>query len=92
MEDKKVCKKIIKRAKKHPDWYTPEEVSYAKLMKKAIKKENRRHKMSNISEATQKDWDDFWYGSQDDSDFEKVWKEMEQIEPLTPVTQSRRKD
>jgi hypothetical protein len=35
MEDKKVCKKIIKRAKKHPDWYTPEEVSYAKLMKKA---------------------------------------------------------
>ena len=37
MEDKKVCKKIIKRAKKHPDWYTPE-VSYAKMMKKAIKK------------------------------------------------------
>ena len=52
--------------------------------------------MSNISEATQKDWDtyinDFWYGSQDDSDFEKVWKEMDQIEPLTPVTQSQRKD
>ena len=39
MEDKKVCKQIIKRAKKHPDWYTPEEVSYAKMMKKAIKKE-----------------------------------------------------
>ena len=38
MEDKKVCKKIIKRAKKHPDWYTPEEVSYAKLMKKQSKK------------------------------------------------------
>ena len=38
MGDKKVCKKIIKRAKKHPDWYTPEEVSYAQLMKKAIKK------------------------------------------------------
>ena len=48
--------------------------------------------MSNISEATQKDWDDFWYGIQDDSDFEKVWKEMDQIEPLTPVTQSQRKD
>ena len=48
--------------------------------------------MSNISEATQKDWDDFWYGSQDDSDFEKVWKEMDQIEPLTPVTQFQRKD
>ena len=38
MEDKKVCKKIIKRAKKHPDWYTPEEVLYARAMKKAIKK------------------------------------------------------
>ena len=38
MEDKKVCKKIIKRAKKHPEWYTPEEVLYAKLMKKTIKK------------------------------------------------------
>ena len=38
MEDKKVCKKLIKRAKKHPNWYSPEEVTYAKLMKKAIKK------------------------------------------------------
>ena len=38
MEDKKVCKKIIKRAKKHPEWYTLEEVLYAKAMKKAIKK------------------------------------------------------
>ena len=95
MEDKKVCKKIIKRAKKHPDWYTPEEVSYAKLMKKAIKKENRRHKMSNISEATQHDWEDFWYspekfGTWYSTDFEKVWKEMDQIEPLTPITQTQR--
>lgn len=38
MEDKKVCKKLIKRAKKHPEWYTPEEVAHAKLMKKTIKK------------------------------------------------------
>ena len=38
MEDKKAAKKIIKRAKKHPEWYTPEEVAYAKLMKKTIKK------------------------------------------------------
>ena len=28
----------------------------------------------------------------DSTDFEKVWKEMDQIEPLTPVTQSQRKD
>ena len=49
--------------------------------------------MSNISEATQHDWEDFWYyEDQMTSDFEKVWKEMDQIEPLTPVTQSQRKD
>ena len=26
------------------------------------------------------------------SEFEKIWWNMEKIEPLTPVTQSRRKD
>ena len=41
MEDKKVCKKLIKRAKKHPNWYTPEEVIYAKLMKNIIKKREK---------------------------------------------------
>jgi len=98
MEDKKVCKQIIKRAKKHPDWYTPEEVSYAKMMKKAIKKRKQEtQEWSNISEATQHDWEDFWYspekfGTWYSTDFEKVWKEMDQIEPLTPITQSQRKD
>jgi len=53
--------------------------------------------MSNISEATQHDWEDFWYspekfGTWYCTDFEKVWKEMDQIEPLTPITQSQRKD
>ena len=49
--------------------------------------------MSNISEATQKDWDDFWYNEDKSaSEFETIWREMEKIEPLTPVTQSRRKD
>ena len=52
--------------------------------------------MSNISEATEKDWDDFWK-SEDvvnsySEYFEDVWKEMDQIEPLTPVTQSQRKN
>ena len=46
--------------------------------------------MSNISEATQHDWEDFWYspekfGTWHITDFEKVWKEMDQIEPLTPI-------
>ena len=37
MEDKKAAKKIIKRFKKHPDWYTQEDVMYAKMIKKRIK-------------------------------------------------------
>jgi hypothetical protein len=36
MEDKKAAKIIIKRAKKHPDWYTAEDVRFAKLVKKRI--------------------------------------------------------
>ncbi len=52
--------------------------------------------MSEISEATEKDWEDFW-NSKDfinsySEYFEDVWWEMEEIEPLTPVTQSKRKD
>jgi len=36
-EDKKYAKKIIKIAKKHPDYYTDSEVKYAKMIKKRIK-------------------------------------------------------
>jgi len=39
-----------------------------------------------ISEATEKDWDDFWKSE----DLENVWWEMESIEPLTPVTKTER--
>ena len=39
--DKKAAKKIIKLAKKHPDWYTPEEVKYAKQVKWRIKQEEK---------------------------------------------------
>ena len=50
-------------------------------------------KESLISDATDKDWEDFWhYEDKEASDFTKVWKEMDKIEPLTPVTQSQRKD
>ena len=38
LSDKKAAKKIIKRYKKHPEHYTREEVMYAKLVKKIIKK------------------------------------------------------
>jgi len=37
MKDKKAAKKIIKLAKKHPDWYTEQDVMYAKLIKKQLK-------------------------------------------------------
>ena len=39
---KKAAKKLIKRAKKHPDWYTQEDVMYAKLVKKVLKESERR--------------------------------------------------
>ena len=39
-----------------------------------------------ISSATEKDWDDFWKSE----DLERVWSEMESIEPLTPVTKTER--
>jgi hypothetical protein len=38
LSDKKAAKKIIKRYKKHPEHYTREEVMYAKLLKRMLKK------------------------------------------------------
>ncbi len=47
-----------------------------------------------ISEATEKDWDDFWKSegvvNSYSEYFEDVWWEMESIEPLTPVTKTER--
>ena len=46
-----------------------------------------------ISDATDKDWEDFWHNEDKvASNFTKVWREMDKIEPLTPVTRSQRKD
>ena len=41
MNDKKAAKKLIKLAKKHPDWYTEKGVYYAKQVKKRIKEEEK---------------------------------------------------
>jgi len=38
MKDKKAAKKLIKRAKLNRNWYTPEEVKYAKMMKRQLDK------------------------------------------------------
>ena len=42
MKDKKAAKKIIKRAKEHPGWYTEEDVRFAKMVKRRIKQEKRK--------------------------------------------------
>ena len=39
MKDKKAAKKLLKLAKKHPDWYTEQDVYYAKKVKTRIKEE-----------------------------------------------------
>ena len=44
MKDKKAAKLIIKRAKEHPDWYTKEEVRFAKKLRKRIKQEEKSRK------------------------------------------------
>ena len=51
-------------------------------------------KRKMISSASKEDWDKFWTGEDIagmnpkyvDYDFEKIWWEMESIEPLTPDT------
>ena len=39
---KKAAKKIIKQAKKHPEWYSQGDVMYAKLYRKELKLSERR--------------------------------------------------
>ena len=38
---KKAAKKLIKRAKQHPEWYSAQDIYYAKQVKKQIKLEER---------------------------------------------------
>ena len=37
LNNKKAARKLLKRAKAHPDWYSNEDVKYAKLIKKKLK-------------------------------------------------------
>ena len=43
MKDKKAAKRIIIVAKKHPNWYSREDVKYAKMVRKRIKREEKQH-------------------------------------------------
>ena len=45
---KKAAKKLLKRAKKHPELYTEQEIYYAKRVREEIKDEKRQSK--NTSE------------------------------------------
>ena len=42
MKDKKAAKLIIKRAKKHPEMYTKEDVRFAKMLRKQLKQEEKQ--------------------------------------------------
>tara|TARA_Y100001980_G_C14169886_1_gene45320 strand:- start:294 stop:437 length:144 start_codon:yes stop_codon:yes gene_type:complete len=39
LKDKKAAKRLLKLAKKHPEWYTRQDVYYAKKVKKHIKQQ-----------------------------------------------------
>ena len=45
-DKRRTAKKIIKLAKKHPTWYTKEEVKYAKYIRKSLKKNNATSEVS----------------------------------------------
>ena len=47
MKDKKAAKKIIKRAKKHPEWYTKQDVKYSKFIRKREKQHEREFSERN---------------------------------------------
>lgn len=52
MKDKKAAKLLIKRAKKHPNWYTEEEVRFAKRVKREIKQEKKLNdEQSRLTES-----------------------------------------
>jgi hypothetical protein len=46
-DTRKTAKRIIKLAKKHPEWYTKEDVKYAKYIRKSLKKNNATSETDN---------------------------------------------
>ena len=53
MNDKKAAKLIIKRAKKHPELYTEDEIKYAKMVRKRIKQEEKDAKQRLLKDQTE---------------------------------------
>ena len=50
MKDKKAAKKLIRLAKEHPEWYSEEDVRYAKQVKKRLKQEKQARKENELNE------------------------------------------
>jgi hypothetical protein len=46
MHNKKAAKKLLKRAKKHPDWYTEKDIYYAKMIRKEEKRKKHEKQKS----------------------------------------------
>ena len=46
MHNKKAAKKLLKRAKKHPEWYTEKDIYYAKMIRKEEKRSNHDNEKS----------------------------------------------
>lgn len=42
MKDLQAAKKLIKQSKKHPEWYTEDDIKYAKMVKKKEKHAKKR--------------------------------------------------
>ncbi len=53
MKDKKAAKLLLKRAKKHPEWYSKKEIKYAKMVKKRIKQEEKDATERRLAEDQQ---------------------------------------
>ncbi len=51
MKDLEAAKKLIKRSKKHPDWYTTDEIKYAKIAKKRLKQEKKDAKRQSKGQS-----------------------------------------
>jgi len=54
-DTRKTAKKIIKLAKKHPEWYTREEVNYAKYIRKSLKKNNATSEIGDSNSQSRGD-------------------------------------
>ena len=42
MKDLKAAKKLLKRSKKHPEWYSQDDIKYAKMVKRREKDAKRK--------------------------------------------------